>query len=282
MMRSLSKLQWLLILSAGLLVVILFNLDTIAPNTSKGGRAEKENTTAAASINLEELKSNALKSVPNEVKNNITLLEKKLKEASANEEKESRLELADAYFAYKQFAVAALYYFEQSEKEGNNADLYVKAGDAFRDAYRNSADSNLTPLLMEKARSSYEKALKIAPSNLEAKTGVATCFVEGSENPMQGITLLREVVTEDPENVNANLNLGLFSMRSGQFDKAIGRFETVVKKSPSAENYAMLAEAFEKSGDKKNAIKALTKAKEYVIDPQIIKGIDDYIKTLEK
>ncbi len=281
-MRSLSKLQWSLILAAVILAVVLYNLDLVAPNTSKGGKAEAENTTAEASLNFEELKSNALKSVPVEVKNNITVLEKKLKEASAENEKASRLELADAYYAYKQFAVAGFYYLEQSEKEGSNADLFVKAGDAFRDAYRNSGDSSMVPLLMEKAKSSYEKALKLAPESLDAKTGVATCFVEGSENPMQGITMLREVVQVEPENVNANLNLGLFSMRSGQFDKAIGRFETVVKKKPSAENYALLAEAFEQNGQKDKAIQALTKAKEYVIDPQIIKGIDDYIKTLEK
>lgn len=280
-MRSLSKLQWTLIFSAILLVVVLYNLDIIAPNTSKGGQAA-ENTEKASTLNFEEMKSEALKSVPEEVKNNITLLEKKLKEASADEERESRLALADAYFAYKQYALAGFYFLEQSEKEASNADMYVKAGDAFRDAYRNSSDSNITPLLMEKARTSYEKAMEIAPANLDAKTGVATCYVEGSENPMQGITLLREVVQADPENVNANLNLGLFSMKSGQFDKAISRFETVVKKKPSAENYALLAEAFEQSGDKQSAIKALTKAKEYVIDPQIIKGIDDYIKTLEK
>ncbi len=281
-MRSLSKLQWFLILAAIVLAVGLYNLDLVAPNTSKGGKAEAENTTAAATLNFEELKSNALKSVPEEVKGNITALEKKLKEASAENEKASRLELAEAYFAYKQFAVAGFYYLEQSEKEGSNADLFVKAGDAFREAYRNSGDSSMVPLLMVKAKSSYEKALKLAPENLDAKTGVATCFVEGSENPMQGITLLREVVQVEPEHVNANLNLGLFSMRSGQFDKAIGRFETVVKKKPSAENYALLAEAFEQNGQKDKAVVALTKAKEYVIDPQIIKGIDDYIKTLEK
>lgn len=281
-MRSLSKLQWFLILAAILLAAGLYNLDLVAPNTSKGGKAEAENTAAEASLNFEELKSNALKSVPADVKSNITALEKKLKEASAENEKASRLELADAYYAYKQFAVAGFYYLEQSEKEGSNAELFVKAGDAFRDAYRNNGDSTMIPLLMEKAKSSYEKALKLAPESLDAKTGVATCYVEGSENPMQGITMLREVVQVEPENVNANLNLGLFSMRSGQFDKAIGRFETVVKKKPSAENYALLAEAFEQNGQKDKAIQALTKAKEYVIDPQIIAGIDAYIKTLEK
>lgn len=281
-MRSLSKLQWFIILTAVVLVVGLYNLDLVAPNTSKGGKAEAETTNAQASLNFEELKSDALKSVPADVKNNITVLEKKLKEASAENEKSHRLELADAYFAYKQFAVAGYYYLEQSEKEGNNADLFVKAGDAFRNAYRNSGDSSMVPLFMEKAKSSYERALKLAPESLDAKTGVATCYVEGSDNPMQGITMLREVVQVEPENVNANLNLGLFSMRSGQFDKAIGRLETVVKKKPSAENYALLAEAFEQNGQKDKAIQALTKAKEYVIDPQIIMGIDDYIKTLKK
>lgn len=281
-MRSLSKLQWTLIISAVALIVLLYNLDIIAPNTNKGGRANEQKTENTASLDLNTLKSNALKSVPEDVKNTLNSLENKLKEASSDNEKQARLELADAYFAYKQFAVAGLYYLEQSEKESNNADLYVKAGDAFRDAYRNGSDSMLTPLLMEKAKQSYQKAMEIAPANLDAKTGVATCYVDGSENPMQGITLLREVVQQDPENVNANLNLGLFSMRSGQYDKAIGRFETVVKKKPSAENYAMLAEAYEQTGNKEGAIKALTKAKEYVIDPQIIQGIDDYIKKLEK
>lgn len=281
-MRSLSKLQWTLILSSIVLVIVLLNLDIIAPNTSKSGAAEEQSSNANTALDFQQLKSDALKSVPSEVKNNITSLEKNLENASANNEKEARLELADVYFAYKQFAVAALYYFEQAEKEANNADMYVKAGDAFRDAYRNGNDTTKTSLLVEKAKLSYQKAIEIAPANLDAKTGMGSCMVDGSENPMQGIQLLREVVQEDPENVNANLNLGMFSMRSGQYDKAINRFETVVKKKPSAENYALLAEAFEQSGDNQNAIKALTKAKEYVIDPQIINGIDDYIKKLEK
>jgi hypothetical protein len=43
----------------------------------------------------------------------------------------------------------------------------------------------------------------------------------------------------------------------------------------------MLAEAFEQSGNKIGAIGALKKAKEYIIDPQIIQGVDEYIKKLE-
>ncbi len=281
-MRSPNKLQWVLILSTVVLVAVLWNLDIIAPNSSKGGGRPQQETKPSAVLNLQELKSEALKNVPEEVKSNFTALEKKLAEASADQRKETLLELADAYFAYKQYAVAGLLYLEQSEKEASNAVMYVKAGDAFREAYRSSGDSMITPLLVEKAKSSYEKAMELDPKNLDAKTGVATCYVDASQNPMQGIMLLREVVAADPENVNANLNLGMFSMKSGQFDKAISRFETVVKKKPSAENYAMLAESYEQSGNTEGAIKALKKAKEYIIDPQILQGVDEYIKKLEK
>jgi cytochrome c-type biogenesis protein CcmH/NrfG len=43
---------------------------------------------------------------------------------------------------------------------------------------------------------------------------------------MQGITLLLEVVKQDPNNHAANLNLGMFAMKSGQYDKAVIRFKT--------------------------------------------------------
>ena len=281
-MRSPNKSQWVLIISTIVLVIVLWNLDVIAPNSGKSGGRPQQETKPSATLNLQELKIEALKNVPEEVKNNFTNLEKKLAEASADQRKEILLELADAYFAYKQYAVAGLLYLEESEKEASNAALYVKAGDAFREAYRSVSDSTVTPILVDKAKSSYEKAMELDPKNLDAKTGVATCYVDASQDPMQGIMLLREVVAADPENVNANLNLGMFSMKSGQFDKAISRFETVVKKQPSAENYAMLAESYEQSGNKEGAIKALKKAKEYIIDPQIINGVDEYIKKLEK
>ena len=43
---------------------------------------------------------------------------------------------------------------------------------------------------------------------------------------MQGIMLLLDVVKQDPNNRNANLNLGMFAMKSGQYEKAVNRFKT--------------------------------------------------------
>lgn len=52
-------------------------------------------------------------------------------------------------------------------------------------------------------------------------------------NPMEGITILREIVADDQDNVDAHYWLGVFSVKSGQYDKAIERFNKVISIQPS-------------------------------------------------
>jgi tetratricopeptide (TPR) repeat protein len=61
-------------------------------------------------------------------------------------------------------------------------------------------------------------------------------LVQGS-NPMEGITILRELVSKDPNNVDAQYFLGEFSVKSGQYDKAISRLEKVLELRPEDLNY---------------------------------------------
>jgi len=56
-------------------------------------------------------------------------------------------------------------------------------------------------------------------------------------NPMEGITLLRELIVKDSTNVDAQYYLGLFSVKSGQIDKAEQRFETVLALRPDDIRY---------------------------------------------
>ena len=64
--------------------------------------------------------------------------------------------------------------------------------------------------------------------------GLGACYMFGniSDNPMEGIGPIREVVQRDPDNLYAQMILGLGGMKSGQFDKAIERFKIVVDKQP--------------------------------------------------
>jgi tetratricopeptide (TPR) repeat protein len=58
-----------------------------------------------------------------------------------------------------------------------------------------------------------------------------------SPNPMEGITILRDLVSKDPNNVDAQYFLGEFSVKSGQYDKALTRLEKVLELRPEDLNY---------------------------------------------
>lgn len=83
-------------------------------------------------------------------------------------------------------------------------------------------------------------------------------LVNGSD-PMQGITMLREIVAKDSLNLSAQYYLGLFSVQSGQMDKAIKRFKTVVAiDSTFAPAYAELGGAYLKMDSLGMALKQFT------------------------
>jgi len=128
----------------------------------------------------------------------------------------------------------------------------------------------------------YEAALKANTSSLDAKTGLGAAMVSGTNNPMAGIALLREVVAADPKNLEANKTLGLFSLQSRQFDKAIERFKTVIDQKPDAESYFYLATGYENIGMKKEAVTAFQKSKELAADPSLSQFIDRKIAELSK
>ena len=106
-----------------------------------------------------------------------------------------------------------------------------------------------------------ERASEIAKANdAEIKTQLGIAYVEGSQEPMKGIALLREAVAADSTNVDAQLSLGFFSMKSGQYDKAVKRFITVSKLRPDLPEVNLyLADALSMSGDKKAALSVIDK-----------------------
>src|SRR5690606_36355072 len=125
-----------------------------------------------------------------------------------------------------------------------------------------------------------EQALAIDSDNLDAKTGLGSAYVSGTNNPMEGIVLLQEVVKADPLHIEANKSLGLFSMQSRQFDRAIDRFKTVVSQQPDAESYFYLATSYENIGLKSEAIAAFEKSRDLAADPTLTQFINRKIDEL--
>ncbi len=101
------------------------------------------------------------------------------------------------------------------------------AMDIFFKAFERSQSQSEAREYSEKAKRIIEKLMDKDPSNLLLKNKLAMTLVT-SENPMMGIATLREILTEDPNNRLAILNLGLLSIQSGQFDRAKERFEKLI------------------------------------------------------
>lgn len=172
--------------------------------------------------------------------------------------------------------------YEEMAKISPKYEYWLKAGNSYRTAYTNLQDSTLAQALTQNAIRSYEAALKLNTASLEAKTGLGAAMVSGTNNPMAGIALLREVVQADPKNVEANKTLGLFSLQSRQFDKAIDRFKTVIELKPDAESYFYLATGYENIGMKSEAVAAFKQSKQLAADPSLSQFIDRKIAELSK
>ena len=72
----------------------------------------------------------------------------------------------------------------------------------------------------------------IAMSASESRLQQAIELVNGP-NPMAGITMLRDMVAQDSNNVDAHYQLGVFAVKSGQLDRAIQRFNKVIALEPN-------------------------------------------------
>lgn len=173
----------------------------------------------------------------------------------------------------------------EAQKE-NTEKAWVTSSDNFmRGARFVQDDSKAT--LYQGAINGYKKVLELNPDNLSAKTNLGTAMVESAsllgKQPMEGITLLREVIQKDSSNTEAILQLGLFSITSQQYSKAVERFNQILRiDSSKIDMYVYLGDTYVAMGDKQNAINNYEKYKNLVKDTLIKKDIEEYIKKLKQ
>jgi len=102
------------------------------------------------------------------------------------------------------------------------------------------------------------------PSVDEGEVSVkkASLLIEQGEI-MEGVTLLKSVLEEDPNNLDAIWELGKLSMQSQQFDKAVERFEKFVSITSGEEKVSgliSLSDAHFFNDSKKEALESLIQA----------------------
>ena len=262
--------QLLLVAGASALAIALY----LAPQ-----KAVRENNTAETEIPAFESQLNSAKSgLQRQEADLITALESELSKEVGN------VSLMDSlgrrWDALQKPAIAA-HYFEQHALLDQDEKSWLNAAYRYFDAFKSTTDSTQRNVMVGNAIRCYETVLKINPKNLDAKTDLGICYTEGTANPMQGIMMLRDVVKENPEHENAQFNLGVLSMRSGQYEKAAERFQKVLSINPERkEMYLMAGKAYMMAGNMTKAAENFEKLKKETADAALVAEANNYINQI--
>lgn len=177
------------------------------------------------------------------------------------------------------------YYTGQAAELENSEKSLTFAAHFFLERLRQQNDPGLKRWMGTEAKKLFEKALLLNPGNDSLKIGLGSCYIFGniSDNPMQGIQMIREVAEREPNNMYAQFTLGMGALVSGQPDRAIERLSVVIKNQPeNLEVMIMLAEGYEQKGDNMNAVRWYEASKKLIDNPDILSEIDKRIKLLKK
>jgi tetratricopeptide (TPR) repeat protein len=107
-------------------------------------------------------------------------------------------------------------------------------------------------------------------------------LVKSGSDPMAGILKLREIAEEEPNNAEAQFYLGVFSVQSGQLEKAVNRLKKVLEIDPNYKQaYMYLGHSYSGLGNKELAIESFEKFKLSSNDQKLIDEVEKHIKELK-
>lgn len=176
----------------------------------------------------------------------------------------------------------AAYYSAKGAKLENSEKKLTFAGQFFLDLMQEDTTPSVQLWEAQEAISCLQRSVELDPNNDTAKIALASCYVEGTGETMQGVQLLLGIVRDKPDDIPANMLLGKLAVQSGQYEKAIGRFTTILRQQPkNTEAMYFMAAAYKGKGDKGKAIELLEECKRIVNKPEFSKDIDKYINSFK-
>ena len=189
--------------------------------------------------------------------------------------------LAGLYKKASLFDSAALF-AEQANAFFESTERNLKAGEAYFEAFTFAMEQSKRKELAAKARAFFEKELQQNANNLDVKTKMALTYFGTGEPPMQGVAILREVLAQNPKFKPALFNMGMLSVQSGQYGKAIEWLNQLLEVSPDdVQGHLLLGVAHMNQGNKQKAREQFEQAKKLDSDPAVQQQADAYLKDLQ-
>ncbi len=265
--------QWLVLLAAAVLVVVLYNLPrSVVENTTSDVDLENEGVSNSSGHSF---------SIAESDQAIIFSLRNLISKSESNKKVAIFADSLSGIYLKSNFLDSAEFFADLTLDMDSSILGQKSAGDLYFRIFGISSDSDRTMRVASKAANCFERVLE-ERDDPDIRANLAMTKVVSS-NPMQGIMMLRGILEEYPDNVTAIFNLGMLSMQSGQYDKAVERFEKLMTLdgSNTQAGYYLAISYFE-LGDNTNAKKWFEKIMTESSDPAIVSSADQYLKELNE
>lgn len=277
--------QLILIGGAILLVASLFLFGRISPVAEKKAASEAMpgQPAVVAAAEFKDVLNKAKEKIPidklaeiNSLENAVVRGDVKTQQIAVNHK------LYKIWESLDDMPVAAYYAGEAAKLENSEKSLTF-AANLFFNHYGHAKDAAVMKWQAVQAVELYEKAIALStPPQADSLKYLQATILMDSGEPMAAVAKLREIVTRNPDDANAQLMLGNMALESGQFDKAIERMEAFVQRNPNnAKAIFILAEAYRSKGNKEKAIELFKQSRALISDPELGAEIDNYIKNIQ-
>lgn len=279
-----KKIQWIIFSAAILLAAVLFA--TTQKKFFGVPKSVKTNFQApvAAEISIDSILFHAKEQLTPQQVTRINFLEHSITRGDVREQKVHIYHQLANFWKDSAgiFDPFAWYTAEAARLENSEKSLTFAARLFLNNLGQNNPQINQWRALQ--AKDLFERSLKINPANDSSKVGLGAVYVYGGiALPMQGISLIREVADQKPDNVYAQWTLAQASIMSGQLDKALERLKAVVRIEPkNIDAYLLGAGVAEQMGKNTEAIEWYTKVLPLVKDSGMKKDIEARIAGLKK
>lgn len=259
-----NKPQWIAVIVTLLLgSVMYFGFSIKKPDVVKNEstRALNQNSTSK-SILLKRAK-NELNSKQSDL---IHVVQQSVDESSDDSTKIKNLKnLSGKWFEFGYPTIATVYAKEVA-KTAKTAEAWSIAGSTAYIALRKAKNDLEKKYARATAIESYESAVSLAPDDISYKVNLAMTYVEAPPegNPMKGVMMLLDMNKKHPDQPLILKSLAQLAIKTGQYEKAAGRLEKVVKLNPGDKKaWCLLSEAYKNMQVQKNQLqRAVNKCKE--------------------
>jgi tetratricopeptide (TPR) repeat protein len=284
----LKKQQWIAVSAAAVLLFATFAFGRFSPKHKDDHDHAAQNAAApegqSEAFDINSYINQIKKSLTPSQSAYLTSLEDALTRGDLVTQKKQNFQaLSDFWKDSARSFLPFIYYYGEKAKLENSEKSLNFAAHSMLEELRGVSDPGLRVWMANEANDLFTRSLKINPENDSAVIGQGSTFFFGvSGAPMEGIMKIRAIAEKDPNNVFAQFMLGFGGMVSGQNDKAIERFLKVIQLDPkNSEAIFLLAELYERGGDKKKAAEWYEQGKKFVENPELMKALDEKIKSLK-